>query len=478
MYHDLEKQVGAFLESENLFAGFEKVLVAVSGGGDSVALLNVLVRLKRDGVVGAKLAAGHVNHNLRGSESDGDSKFVSELGAKFGLEVLTRSVETIEYAKRNKLSIETAARQLRFDALCEMCSEAGAKCIVTAHHKDDNAETMIHRLMRGTGFRGLGGIWPVKEFGVGSWESGVRVVRPLLCVGRKDIEKYCSDNDLRWRTDGTNAETIYTRNKIRHLLLPDIQKGCQGDLAEKLFELSLRSQKLYAKVEARAEQSLSEMIVEFSSRGVVLDRNRLSQLDRLTAVEVVRRVLVNIGSGERDLTQEHYDRIIALASANSSGKLIELPSGFVAKGEYDRVAFYKGQKANKRCLTPLILVVPGVTVACDIKIEAKVLDASDCDIEKFKKDKDSNVEWFDLDKIKGRLKVRSRKDGDKFRPIGGGGEKRIGKFLTADKVPGEMRDKVLVIEDDEKIIWLAPIRASEETKVDGSTKKVLAISLF
>ncbi len=473
MYHDLEKKVVDFLRRGSLFSDHTKVLVAISGGADSVALLKALVQLKQAGVIVVKLAAGHVNHNLRGRQSDGDSEFVSELGAKLGVEVLTRSVDTAAYAKANKLSIETAGRDLRFDALCEMCSEAGAEAIVTAHHKDDNAETMIHRLVRGTGLRGLGGIWPRKEFG-----ENVEVVRPLLCVGRKDIEKYCNDNDLTWRTDRTNAETIYTRNKIRHLLLPAVQKDCKGDLAEKLFELSLNAQKLCAKVEIRAIKAIENITIESDSGSVVVNRKDLSRLDRLTAVEVVRRVLTSMGSGERDLMQEHFNRVLALASANSSGKVIELPNGFAVKAEYDRVMFYKNQKAKKRCQIPLVVGVPGVTVARDVKIEAKVLDASECNVEKFKKDKDSNVEWFDLEKIKGDIKVRSRKEGDKFRPIGGGGEKRIGKFLTADKVPGEMRDKVLVIEDEKKIIWLAPIRASEQTKVVASTKKVLVIKLF
>lgn len=465
MEHEFAQQVLDFLRSERFFSDVRKVLVAVSGGADSVALLQVLVRLKSAGAIDVDLTVGHVNHNLRGVESDGDSEFVSELGEELGVRVLTRSVDTVGYAKANKLSIETAARDLRFGALCEMASES----IVTAHHKDDNAETMIHRLMRGTGFRGLGGIWPRKDFGE------VEVIRPLLCVSRKDIEQYCNDNGFDWRTDKTNAETVYTRNKIRHLLLPDIQKECQGEIAEKLFVLSLKSQKLYAKVEAKAEQSLSEMIVELNSSGVVLDRNMLSGLDRLIAVEVVRKVLVSIGSGERDLAGEHYDRVIALANDKSSGKVIELPGGFIAKAEYERVAFYKRQKTKIRGLTPLVVDVPGVTDVGGVKIEAKVLDAGGCDVEKFKQDKDSNVEWFDLDKIKGDIKVRSREEGDRFRPIGGGGVKRIGKFLTADKVPGDVRDRSLIFEDDEKIIWLAPVRVSERTKVTSKTQSILQL---
>ena len=471
MDHEFEKQVISFVRRTSLFADHTKVLVAISGGADSVALLNVLVRLKHQGVINTELAAGHVNHDLRGNESDGDSEFVSELGDRLGIEVLTSSVDTTEYAKENKLSIETAGRDLRFGALCEMASKAGAETIATAHHKDDNAETMIHRLMRGTGFRGLGGIWLRRQFG------GIKVVRPLLCVSREEIESYCNDNGFTWRTDRTNAETVYTRNKIRHLLLPAIQKESKGDISEKLFELSVKSQKLYTKVEAHAEQAFSEMIIEMNSNRLVLDRNSLSQLYRLTAVEVVRRAITSIGSGERDLTQEHYDRIIALAADNSSGKVIELPNGFIAKAEYDKLSFCKEQKTEQVFFSAADLNIPGMTVIGDAKIEAKVLDAGDCDIEKFKQDKNSSVEWFDLDKIKGCLKVRRRQEGDKFRPIGGAGVKKIGKFLTADKVPSDFRDKTLIVEDDEKIIWLAPVRASELTKVMKKTVRVLQLSI-
>lgn len=469
---EFEKQILGFIRSEGLFDGAVRVLVAVSGGADSVALLQTLVRLKQAGLISVELVVGNVNHNLRGAESDGDSEFVAELGAEHGIEVLWCGVETKSYAKENKVSIETAARELRIDALSEMASKAGAEKIVTAHHMDDNAETIIHRLMRGTGFRGLGGIWPRRKLA-----GLVEVVRPMLCVNREQIEEYCRENGFKWRTDRTNDEVVFTRNRIRHLVLPYLQKDCEGGLSKVLFELSLKSQKLYRKIEAQAQKAIDEMRIDSGVGKFVLDRQGLAGLDRLVAVEAVRRVLIVIGSGERDLRQEHYERILELVGSGEGGKVIELPDGFAAKAEYDRVRFYKSQKAKKRCLTPLILGVPSVTDVGDVKIEVKVLDASECDIEKFKKDKDSNVEWFDFDKIKGDIKVRSRKEGDRFRPIGGKGEKKIGKFLTTDKVPGAMRDKILVVEDDEKIIWLAPIRASEETKVDGLTKKVLAISL-
>jgi tRNA(Ile)-lysidine synthase len=473
MIFDFEKHILGFIRSEDLFDGAGRVLVAVSGGVDSVALLQMLVRLKQVGSIESGLVVGNVNHNLRGAESDGDSEFVAKLGTELGIEVLQCGVETKAYARENKVSIETAARELRIEALCEMACKAGAEKIVTAHHMDDNAETIIHRLMRGTGFRGLGGIWPRRKL-VGS----VEVVRPMLCVSREQIEEYCKDNGFKWRTDRTNNEVIFTRNRIRHLVLPDLQKDCEGDLSKMLFELSLNAQKLYRKIEAQAQKAIDEISIDSGAGKVVLDRQGLAGLSRLVAVEVVRRVLGLIGSGERDLRQEHYERVLELVGNGEGGKVIELPNGFIAKAEYDRVMFYKSQKAKKRGLPPLVVGVPGMTDFGDVKIEAKVLDASECNIEKFKQDKDGRIEWFDLEKIKGDIKVRSRKEGDKFRPIGGKGEKKVGKFLTASKVPSDVREKVLIVKDDEKIIWLAPVRASELTKVDSETRRILEISLL
>ena len=471
---EIEKQILGFIRSECLFDGAEGALVAVSGGADSVALLQMLVRLKQAGMIEVKLSVGNVNHNLRGAESDGDSEFVVKLGLELGIEVLQCGVETRTYARENKVSIETAARELRIEALREMAIKAGAEKIVTAHHMDDNAETVIHRLMRGTGFRGLGGIWPRRKLA-----GLVEVVRPMLCVNREQIEEYCRANGFKWRTDRTNEEVVFTRNRIRHLVLPELQKDREGGLSKMLFELSSKSQKLYRKIEAEAQKAIGEIRVDSNDKKIILDRQGLAGLDRLVAVEVIRKVLVLIGSGERDLKQEHYERVLELAGSGEGGKMIELPDGFAASVEHEKISFYK--RAGKTAagdFDEVYLNVPGLTEAGGYKIEAGVLEAGEIDIEKFKKEKDDLVEWFDADKLQGKITARSRKEGDRFFPLGGEGEKKIGKFLTAAKVEGKLRDKAFVVEDDEKIIWLAPIRASETTKVDGSTKKVLAIRLL
>jgi len=200
--------------SQQLFEGIDRVLLAVSGGADSVAMAHVLHRLAQEGGLSCNFVIGHVNHCLRGAESDADETFVRRFGQSLGVPVISQRVDVKAYAAEHKLSIETAGRVLRLQTLAQMADQNGCGCIATAHHKDDLAETMIHRLMRGTGFRGLCGIWPVSEV------YGAEFVRPMLGVRRDEIIQYCKDNSIQWRQDASNENTAFTRNRIRHRLLP------------------------------------------------------------------------------------------------------------------------------------------------------------------------------------------------------------------------------------------------------------------
>ena len=218
MLSEFEQTLADFIKTNGLLANTEKVLSAVSGGCDSVALVFALNRLAEEAVIKTKPVTAHVNHNLRGQASRQDQEFVEKFGKKLGISVLAKSVDVKAFAKENHLSIETAARELRRQALIEMANEAGSGAVATGHHADDNAETMIHRLMRGTGFRGLCGIRPKSVF------DGIVFIRPLLCFTRKEIVEYCRQNNLAWQSDHTNDEFAYTRNRIRHLIIPEIQK--------------------------------------------------------------------------------------------------------------------------------------------------------------------------------------------------------------------------------------------------------------
>ena len=473
MLLEFENKIAGFIKAKGLFDLADRILLAVSGGADSTALIYVMRALKTEGVLGAELICAHINHQLRGTDAELDEAFVMAQAAEQKLAITTKRLDVRGYARRNKLSIETAARELRIESLTEIAKANNCSRIVTAHQKNDNVETVLQRLLRGTGFRGLGGIWPVRVFA-----GDIRFVRPLLCVRRDEILKYLEGRNLKWRQDHTNADCTYRRNFIRHRLLPALQKDCGGCIVEQLSELTESAREFYRLVCSRAEQMWPEL-ADCGNDRVALNLKRFLSEPEPVKVELVRRSLSAIGSGERDLTQRHYERILQLAEQKVSNKKIELPDGFVVGFEYGKVIFsrQKDRQPERQTSDSIELKVPGQTRFDNYLIEASVLETKECDVEKFKVEKPQFVEWFDFDKMKPPILVRFRRAGDRFRPLGLAEEKKVGKFLTAARVPQELRRKLLIIADSEKIIWVWPIRMSEQAKISGGTRKILQLQI-
>ncbi len=474
MPNDFENKILKFAEQEKLFEDVDKVLVAVSGGADSMALLHCLWALKAQGKIDAELICAHLNHRIRGSESDGDEQFVIREAFDLGVKVIKQSIDIPAYAKKHKLSVETAARQWRLDTLQRVASENGCGWIATGHHKNDNAETVIQRLMRGTGFRGLGGIWPKRIF-----NSGVGYIRPLLCVGRDQIIEYLNGRKLKWREDSSNASLDYRRNFIRHQLLPEIQKGCEGDIAEDLWQLSCKAKRVRQATYNQIEQLWNKIALS-SRRRVKLDLRQFLAQPEPIQVELIRHSLIWLGSGEGNLTEGHYSRLLELAQKNISNKKMELPNGFTAWREYKKIVFAQSEPKHgkEKFIGKTVEVkVPGKTQFGNYIIEAKVERFDNEALKQFQAKKGLLTEWFDFDKITGAVTVRYRVDGDKYVPLGMKEEKKIGQFLTDAKVPQDIRDITLVISDAEKIIWLWPIRMSEQAKITGNTIKTLQLRI-
>jgi len=507
-----EKKVGNFIEVNALFGppprlasedagagAAQRFLLAVSGGADSTALLYTMQALKSEGIIMAELVCAHINHRLRGSAADEDEGFVVDQAAKLGLEIRIRRVDVRAFARRNKLSIETAARELRIGSLVEIVKECNCSVIATAHQKDDNAETVIHRMLRGTGIRGLGGIWPMRVFGNGS-----KFARPMLCVGRREILEYLRQRGLKWREDHTNAECAYMRNYIRHRLLPALQADCTGSIVEELSELSQSARKYYDLVCSRADAAWSGSV--HSSAGspkrdieerIVLDLGMFRDEAEPVKVELVRRALAAVGCGEREMTQKHYERILQLAKQNVGGGKVELPGGFDARREYERLLVERAQTPREETPDAAVeLEIPGRTVFRQYLIEARVgkaqenteketatktLRHEEGEVDSHLRRNDTGVtkfgERFDLGKVRPPVVVRFRRNGDRFAPLGLGAEKKVGKFLSDARVSQDVRRKILVVADAEKVIWVWPIRMSEQAKVTGRTQKVLQLQI-
>ena len=474
MLAEFEKKVAAFAKANGLFESADKILLAVSGGADSTALIYAMQALKAEGVLDTELACAHINHQLRGNEADADEYFVIAQTTELKLPVTTRQLNVCGFARENKLSIETAARKLRIESLLDIARVNNCSRIATAHQKDDNAETVLQRLARGTGFRGLGGIWPMRAFA-----GDICFVRPLLCVRRDEIIEYLKKRNLKWRVDKSNEDCKYRRNYIRHRLLPALQQQSSGSVVEQLFGLSQSAQRFYNLVCGSAEKSWQES-TDYTGNKVALDLKMFSNQPPVVKVELVRRCLTALGSGERDLTQRHYEKILQLAEQNISGRKIELPNGFMVWREYEKLIFAlseRGCRSGEQISKSAKLEIPGRAKFGRHLIEAAIFETEVERIEEFKVHKNNFIEWFDLDKVKLPLTIRLRQTGDRFVPLGMAREKKVGKFLTAAKVLQEIRRKTLIVADNEKIIWVWPIRISERAKVAAKTRKILRLQI-
>jgi tRNA(Ile)-lysidine synthase len=476
MLSGFEKKVADYVKANGLFASGGKVLLAVSGGADSTALLHVVHTLKAAGALNAEFVCAHVNHQLRSSDADRDEDFVTARAGELKVPVIARRVDVRRYARRNKLSIETAARQLRIQALSDAARDNDCDAIATAHQKNDNAETIVQRLTRGTGFRGLAGIWPKRVFA-----DGTRFVRPLLCVRREEILEYLRSRNLHWRDDRTNADCAHRRNYIRHRLLPELQQNCAHSIVEQLSELARSARGFYSLIAARADELWPEIAGDVGKE-TRLDVGTLLSQATPVKIELVRRCLEQIGCGERYLTQGHYENILQLAEQNVTGRKIKLPGGFAVLREYGKLMLGPARECSVGQAPPYgdesaTLNVPGQTRFGGCVIEATIVDADEAGFERFVAGKTDRVERFDLEKIRLPLTVRRRRPGDRFVPLGLKSEKKIGKFLTAQRIPRRLREKVLVVADGDKTIWVCPVRISEPAKVTSRTRSGLQLEM-
>jgi tRNA(Ile)-lysidine synthase len=472
---EFENKVAGFIKEYHLFDSADRILLAVSGGADSTALLYAVLVLKAKSVVSADVLCAHINHQLRGADADLDEDFVLAQSRKLKLDVTTKRLDVRGFAHKNKLSIETAARQLRMESLIDIAKAENCRWIATAHQKNDNAETILQRLVRGTGFRGLAGIWPSRIVA-----DDIRFVRPLLCVARNEIVEYLKKRNLKWRTDHTNADCTYRRNFIRHRLLPALQRDCTGSIVEQLSGLAASARKFYGLVCNSARNAWPAM-ADCADNKLKLNLQMFFTQPPEVKIELVRQSLTAVGCGQRDLTRRHFKRILQLAEQNIGGRKIELPAGFMVRREYGNLIFARPEKnasPDELNSAGATLEVPGQTGFGRYLIQADILEAADARMEKFKTGKNNFIERFDFDKVRLPLVVRFRRAGDRFWPLGLASEKRIGKFLTAAKVPHQMRRRLLIVADAEKIIWLWPIRMSEQAKVTNKTRKILQLQII
>jgi tRNA(Ile)-lysidine synthase len=470
MSEKIEQKVLNFINLHNLLPNGAKILLAVSGGADSVTLLKILVGLKLSGKINNDFRIAHINHLLRGEKSFEDEAFVKALSEKYELPVTIERVDVKKYAQENKLSIETAGRKLRLEKLAMTAQKNGCDCVAAAHQKNDNAETIIHRLIRGTGFKGLAGIRPKTVL------NGMTFIRPLLCAGREEIENYLVSEDIKWRTDHTNLDCRFTRNRIRHKILPLLQsQGCSNP-AELLSILSQHCLAFSQSIEKQAKEAWQRCVLNQMEHSVSVDISKFNDYPSLLKAEILQNAFRYCGIGLQKITTEHYDRIIKFLTTGLPNKILQLPNKAVIKKQRESFCLGYPETCAEQS-GPVQLKIPGSVCFSDWIIETETLPADKEAIKTIKNKKNSFTEWFDLEQIKPPLIARFRQKGDRFRPFGFETSKKIGKFITSAKLNSEQRKKVFLICDSKKILWLVPIRRSDEAAIMDKSELLLQINI-
>jgi tRNA(Ile)-lysidine synthase len=450
MPETIEQKVLNFVSVNNLWTDGSKVLLAVSGGADSVALVEILANLKSSGKIGCHFHIAHINHLLRDEKSFDDEQYVKSLAKKHNLPATCLRIDVKTYAKEKKLSIETAARDLRLDALGKIAKQNNCAAIATAHHKNDNAETVIHRLLRGTGFKGLAGIRPKTIL------NDIAFIRPLLCLCKTEIEDYLCSRNIKWQTDLTNADCRFTRNRIRHRIIPYLQKQSKTDIADLLFKLSEKTLKLYDKIEEQAKS-------EFLETAQFINQSPLVQ------VEVIQNLLQTQNIGLQKFTKVHYKKIMKFIAQAEAGKILQLPSDAIIQ-KTQTGFFVSDSKKPPAVSKQVILPIPGKIHFADWLIETEIVSAKKISLSSIKNKNDNLVEYFDLNGIEMPLTARFRQKGDKFIPFGRKTLQKIGKFTAAE-------NQVIIFQDNKQILWLAPIRRSSRAAITNQTNNFLKITI-
>lgn len=437
----------------------DKVIVGVSGGADSVCLLNILLEVKK--TIPITLYVVHIEHGIRGIESEKDAEFVEKMALQYKLVFRRFSYDVATEAKKNGLGTEEMGRIIRYQAFENVRKEFDCNKIAVAHNKNDNAETMLFNLFRGSGLKGLSGILPVR----------FNIIRPLLCIERKEIETWLAEHNIAYRTDQTNFEEDYTRNRLRLNVLPYVQKNINKqalahiDQASRIIYetweyLEEETDKVYSKCVLRKDENMVIRIPEFIHVSDIIKKN------------IIRKCLESYQKGLKDITNKHIDCILTLVN-NHTGKSIHLPNTLQASRGYNEIIIGFKSKALLLEKEEILIQAPGSYLFMGYKFEFS--------LEQYEKNQiiPENIytKWFDYDKIGNDLRLRTKEAGDYLVVNSCGGTKKLKSYFIDEKIEKEKRDSIPLLCDNNHIIWAVGYRISEKYKISLDTKKVLKVQV-
>lgn len=456
------KKITAYMKQHHMVQKGGHICVGVSGGADSVCLFRVLDALRK--MMGFTISVVHIEHGIRGQESLDDMEFVKNISDTAGIPFSAYAYPVEKIAADQGLSVEEAGRKVRYEAFARETARYGRNTkIALAHHADDNAETVLFRLCRGSGIDGLRGIRPVRD----------NIIRPLLCVTRKEIEEFLKREGHIYRTDATNADVIYSRNRIRSLIMPELLKINQlaavhmNLLAEDAGEISAYLRKEADCVIKDFTKETGDGRVTFEIVGLL---GKPSVLQKCIMLELLEKAC----GRRKDVTREHLTALLKL-SEGETGKYISLPYGMVAEKSYGSLILYSETVRKKADDNPEGVILEGDSGEIHfskglLRYQVRSLNKKDAEIPK-----NMYTKWFDYDKIKDRLYFRTRMPGDYFELNVQRNRQKLKDYLMNEKVPRQKRGQILLLAEGSHILWIVGYRISAYYKVTEQTKHILEV---
>ncbi|MBA4495805.1 tRNA lysidine(34) synthetase TilS [Paenactinomyces guangxiensis] len=464
MFLELLKQE---IEQHQLLKQGETVLVGVSGGPDSIALLHGLHQLSPD--YGWSLFVIHVNHQLRGKESDEDAHYVEDCCEKWNIPCRIERVDVSGVIAAGGGNKQATARRLRYEAFQNAAESFNADKLALAHHADDQAETILMRFIRGTGVAGLKGMDRVR-----SW-NGIQLIRPLLGISRQEIESYCAERDLHPRFDQSNLSLTYTRNQVRLQLIPMLTTY-NPQVKEAILQLSEVVREEEKVWDQLVQDAFKEILVKKSDSSITLDVSSFLHFPVALQRRIVKLILsCLLRQGTSEATLDSIEQVRKVSIHKNPSVSIDLPGRIKVEREYQLLRIKvlgraNGQKQEKAGAEPVVLSVPGVTSLPGFVGRIEII-VSDQPIHSLQPCRDWTV--FDAEKIRPPLLVRSRRPGDRMTCYGLNGTKKLKNLFIDAKIPRQSRDSYPIVTADEDIIWVPGVRRSNKAIVTPETKHFL-----
>ena len=463
----INNRMKEYCRQKELLAPGDRVILGLSGGADSVCLFLMLKELSAEWNL--TLVPVHINHNLRGEDALSDQHFCETLCREHKVPLTVVSVPVAELAAEHGWTLEEAGRNARYEAFARILKEQGCSKIAVAHHKNDQAETVLFQLLRGSRLKGLSGM---------EARNG-NIIRPLLCLERNEIEAYLQEKKQNFCIDRTNFEEEYTRNRIRHKLIPLTKELCPRAV-EHITETAEYLSRVESFLEALTK-TLYGACVELREECLVLKTEPLQEAERLLAERVVYRVLCEAGGGKKDITAGYVSDCMELLT-KQTGRYLNLPGGLLVKKSYGELLFLRKEPSVTSFYEEISTFPHDIVLSEKGKMLTLTLMEFESSGEKNEEKmrqipKTTYTKWFDYDKIRGVVSWKTPEPEDVIVLYADGRSKSVLDVLKEAKVPKEERKSTGVLAAGNRVLWIPGIRGSEAYHVTKETKRVLIATI-